>query len=168
MKKFLIAGIIFIFTFCLLASACVAEEKIGFVDLSKAFDEYQKTKDFDKSLEQKGSTKQDQREKLVKDIRKMRDELELLNEVTRKSKEGDIESKMKILQEFDQEAKTELVKERDNMVRDILGEMNDVIEEYGKQNGYSMILNDRVLLYGKDTFNITDEIINILNAKYKK
>ena len=170
MKKIFVVSLIsLLFTcFTVNVSSALAESKIGFVDLSKAFDAYQKTKDFDKSLEQKGTTKQNQREKLVKEIRKMRDELELLNETTRKTKEGDIESKMKTLQKFDQEAKTELVKERDDMVKDILGEMNDVIKEYGKKNGYSMVLNDRVLLYGKEELNITDDIIKILNARYKK
>lgn len=145
-----------------------SDRKIGFVDLSKAFDEYQKTKDFDKSLEKKGDIKQRQREKLVKEIRKMRDEIELMNERARGQKEQDIESKIRDLQEFDQDAKAELTKERDDMVRDILREMNNVIQEYGEQRGYSIILNDRVLLYGEPSLDLTDEIVKVLNDNYKK
>lgn len=142
--------------------------KIAVVDLSRAFDEYQKTKDFDKTLEKRGDVKQQQREDLVKDIRKMRDELELMNESARGEKEKDIEAKIQQLQQFDQEAKTDLVKERDDMVRDILTEMNEVIKEYGKANSYSIILNDRVLLYGEKSLDVTDDIIKILNENYKK
>ena len=145
-----------------------SEEKIGLVDLSKAFDEYQKTKDFDKALEGKGDIKQQDREKLVKEIREMRDELELLNESARAKKEKDIEAKIRSLQEFDQDTKAELTKERDDMVRDILKEMSDVIQSYGKTQGYSIILNDRVLLYGDKSLDLTDEIIKILNDSYKK
>jgi len=54
------------------------------------------------------------------------------------------------------------------MVRDILKEMNTVIQKYGENNGYSIILNDRVLLYGGKTLDITDEIIKIMNKNYKK
>ena len=144
-----------ILTFCLIGIFLFAgvtfgqsPAKIGYVDLSRSFDEYQKTKDFDKDLEKKGDIKQEQREKLVKDIRKMRNEIELMNEKAREKKEQDIEAKIKKLQEFDQDAKVTLTKERDDMVRDILKEMNGVIREYGENNGYSIILNDRVLLYG--------------------
>ncbi|MCX5692957.1 MAG: OmpH family outer membrane protein [Candidatus Omnitrophica bacterium] len=162
------AGLSFIFLF-LAAGNIFAEPqgKIGYIDLSRSFDEYQKTKDFDKELEGKGDMKQQEREKLVQDIRKMRGELELMNKNAREKKETDIESKIKSLQEFDQEAKTDLTKDRDNMVKDILKEMSDVIKEYGEKNGYSIIVNDRVLLYGDSTMDLTNEIIKILNDKYK-
>ena len=164
----IIAGLSFIFLF-LAAGNIFAESqgKIGYIDLSRSFDEYQKTKDLDKELEGKGDMKQQEREKLVQDIRKMRGELELMNKNAREKKETDIESKIKSLQEFDQEAKTDLTKDRDNMVKDILKEMSDVIKEYGEKNGYSIIVNDRVLLYGDSTMDLTNEIIKILNDKYK-
>jgi len=145
-----------------------AEQKIGYVNLSKAFDEYQKTKDFDKSLEKKGDIKQEQREQLVKDIRKMRNELDLLNKKVKAEKEKDIDEKIKSLQDFDLEAKQGLTKERDDMVRDILKEMNDVIQQYGKKNEFSIILNDRVMLYGDKILDLTDNIIKILNNDYEK
>ena len=145
-----------------------SEGKIGYVDLSKAFDEYEKTKDFDKALEKKGELKQEQREDLVKDIRKMRDEIDLLNEKAKEKKEKDIEEKIRFLQEFDQDAKAELTKERDDMVRDILKEMNGVIQDYGESHGYSIILNERILLYGEESRDLTEEIIKILNDNYKE
>jgi len=91
-----------------------------------------------------------------------------MNEKAKEKKEGEIETQIRSLQEFDQEAKSELTKERDDMVRDILKEMNTVIQKYGESNGYSIILNDRVLLYGGKALDITDEIIKILNKNYKK
>jgi len=169
MKLQKIAAVLsFIFLF-LAAGNIFAESqgKIGYIDLSRSFDEYQKTKDFDKELEAKGDLKQQEREKLVQDVRKMRGELELMNKNAREKKEADIEAKIKSLQEFDQEAKTDLTKDRDNMVKDILKEMSDVIKEYGEKNGYSIIVNDRVLLYGDSAMDLTNEIIKILNDKYK-
>jgi len=166
MRKILTVALIGLFLFTGLSFA--QEAKIGFVDLSRSFDEYQKTKDFDKDLEKRGDIKQQEREKIVKEIRKLRDEAELMNEKAKEKKEGEIETQIRSLQEFDQEAKSELTKERDDMVRDILKEMNTVIQKYGESNGYSIILNDRVLLYGGKALDITDEIIKILNKNYKK
>ena len=169
MKRVLLFTLIGIFILSISGTALAQSEgKIGFVDLSRAFDAYQKTKDFDKALEKKGDVKQKQREGLVKEIRKMREELELMNEKAKDKKEKDIDAKIKTLQEFDQDAKSELTKERDDMVRDILKEMNDVIRGYGEKNGYAIILNDRVLLYGQKTMDLTDDIIKLLNDNYKK
>lgn len=169
MRRILGFTLMGIFLFSVIGIAFAqSEKKIGFVDLSRAFDEYEKTKDFDKTLEKKGDIKQEEREKLVSEIRKMRDEIELMNESTKAKKEEAIEVKVRSLQEFDQEAKAELIKERDDMVKDILKEMNDVIQKYGETNGYSIILNERVLLYGDKSLDITDEIIKILNDSYKK
>lgn len=170
MKNILIIGILvvsFLFSIPTLAFS-ESQGKIGYIDLSRSFDEYQKTKDFDKELEGKGDMKQKEREKVVQEIRKMREELELMNKNSREKKETDIEAKIKSLQDFDQEAKTDLTKERDNMVKDILKEMSDVIKEYGEKNGYSIIINDRVLLYGDSTMDLTNEIIKILNDRYNK
>lgn len=169
MKLYKIAAIL-VFMFLLSGAGNIFAEsqgKIGYIDLSRSFDEYKKTKDFDKELESKGDMKQQEREKVVQEIRKMREELELMNKSAREKKEADIEAKIKSLQDFDQEAKTDLTKERDNMVKDILKEMSDVIKEYGEKNGYSIILNDRVLLYGDSGMDLTNEIIKILNDKYK-
>jgi len=168
MKKILLVSLIIIFLFSV-SGAAIAESqaKIGYIDLSRSFDEYQKTKDLDKELEAKGDMKQKEREKVVQEIRKMREELEMMNQNAREKKEADIEAKIKSLQEFDQEAKADLTKERDNMVKDILKEMSDVIKEYGEKNGYSIIVNDRVLLYGDRGMELTNEIIKILNDKYK-
>jgi len=168
MRKILTVILIVSFLFSISAPAfSESQGKIGYIDLSRSFDEYQKTKDFDKELEAKGDMKQKDREKIVQDIRKMREELELMNKNAREKKETDIEAKIKSLQDFDQEAKTDLTKERDNMVKDILKEMSDVIKEYGEKNGYSIIVNDRVLLYGNPGMDLTNEIIKILNDKYK-
>ena len=92
MKRFLLAGLVSVF-FIFASGLAIAESqgKIGYIDLSKAFDEYQKTKDFDKELEGKGDMKQKDREKVVQDIRKMREELELMNKNSREKKEVDIE-----------------------------------------------------------------------------
>lgn len=167
MKRFLVFALISIFLFSISGLAIAESQgKIGFIDLSRAFDEYQKTKDFDKELEKKGDVKQDEREKLVQEIRKMREELELMNKTAREKKEVDIEARIKTLQDFDQEAKNDLIKERDDMVSDILKEMNDVIKTYGEKEGYSIILNDKVLLYGDKSMDITGEIIKVLNEAY--
>ena len=58
--------------------------------------------------------------------------------------------------------------ERDQMARDILKEIQVVVEEISKKRGYTMVLNERILLYSDKADSITDEILNTLNSRYKK
>lgn len=133
------------------------------VDLSKVFDGYQKTKKFNRDLEKKADIKQEQRKKLVKEIKRIRQDIVLEGSELETSQE--IKSKIHFLQQFDETAKAELIKERDEMVRDVLIVINNVIQKYGKDNKYKAIYNDKVPhIKEKD---ISKKIINILNASYE-
>lgn len=147
-------------------AAFAAADKIGYVDLSRVFDEYLKTKDFDKSLEAKGAQKQIDRDKMVNEVKKLRDESELLSAKAKEEKQAVIDDKIKVLQDFDRNTRDALRKERDVMVRDILKEIEAVIQTFGKSEGYGFIFNDRVLVYKSETADLTGQIIKVLNDSY--
>ena len=148
--------------------AAQAADKIGYVDLARVFDEYQKTKEFDKSLETKGASKQAERDKMVADVKKLRDEAELLSAKAKDDKQVVIDEKIKGLQDFDRTTRDALRKERDGMVRDILKEIEVVIQDFGKAQGYGYIFNDRVLVYKSEQNDLTSQVIKVLNDNYAK
>lgn len=151
------------------ASALFAEEvRIATIDLSRAFDEFKKTKEADKTLQAKGSEKKTERDKKIAEIKKLKDELELLSDKGRQEKQAVIDQKVKELQEFDREVRDSLRQERDQMVQEILREIDQVIKGYGDKNGYTLILNDRVLLYKEKTLDITNDVIQLLNGESKE
>ena len=145
-----------------------ADQKIGYVDLAHIFDDYQKTKDFDKTLETKGNEKQADRDKMVNEVKKMRDEAELLSSKAKDDKQAAIDEKIKVLQEFDRNTRDALRKERDTMVQDILKEIEGVIQSFGKSQGYSFIFNDRVLVYKGEGSDLTAQVTKALNDSYAK
>ena len=142
--------------------------KIGYVDLARVFDEYQKTKEFDKSLEAKGASKQSDRDKMGAEIKKLRDEAELLSAKAKDDKQAGIDEKIKALQEYDRITRDGLRRERDTMVRDILKEIEVVIQDFGKNQGYSFIFNDRVLVYKSEGSDLTNQVTKALNDSYAK
>ncbi len=148
--------------------AMAAVDKIGYVDLARVFDEYQKTKEFDKSLESKGAAKQAERDKVVAEVKKLRDEAELLSAKAKDDKQAVIDEKIKALQDFDRTTRDTLRKERDGMVRDILKEIEVVIQDFGKSQGFGYIFNDRVLVYKSDQNDLTTQVIKVLNDNYAK
>ncbi len=150
------------------AETVAKENKIGFVDLSEVFDEYLKTKNSEKVLGAEGEESQSKREERVKEIKRLKDELELLSEKGKKEREQAIDKKIQDLKKFDKETRVSLKEKRDSMVREILKDIDKVVQEFGKKEGYSMILNDRVLLYTDEKFELTEEIVKILNARYSQ
>ena len=148
--------------------AQAAEDKIGTVDLARVFDEYQKTKEFDKNLEAKGAAKQADRDQRVAEVKKMRDEAELLSAKAKEEKQAAIDEKIKALQDFDRTTRDALRKERDGMVRDILKEIEVVIQDFGKAQGYGYIFNDRVLVFKSEQNDLTPQVIKVLNDNYAK
>lgn len=157
MKKILAVAVVFFILFC---GRAWAAEKMAFVNIAKAFDDYNKTKDFDEQLK----SKQGGRDTLVNEVKKLRDGLELLNDKAKQDRQKDIDAKEKELREIS----GELLRERDKMAGEILKEIEEVIKDYSKKNGFSVVFNDRVLLYAEDKLEITQPIIDALNARYKK
>ena len=143
-----------------------AGEKIGYVDLARVFDEYGMTKELDKQLETKGAAKQGDRDKMVAEIKKLRDEAELLSAKAKDDKQTVIDEKLKVLQDFDRTTRDALRKERDTMVRDILKQIEVVVQDFGKQQGYGYIFNDRVLVYKSEGNDLTAQVIKVLNDSY--
>jgi len=144
-----------------------AETRIATIDLSRAFDEFKRTKEADKTLQAKGSEKKAERDKKIAEIKKLKDELELLSDKGKQEKQALIDQKVKELQEFDREVRDSLRQERDQIVQEILKEIDQTIKNYGDKNGYTLILNDRVLLYKEKTLDVTNDIIELLNGASK-
>lgn len=152
----------------LAVNALAGELKIGYIDISRTFDEYTRTKEADAALEKKGMEKEVQREKMVNEIKKIKEELDLASDKLKADKQKLLDEKIKVLQEYDQAAREDLRKERDSLVREILKEIDGVIQEFGKKEGFTLIFNDRVLLYKEKPLDFSDRIIKILNERYGK
>jgi outer membrane protein len=161
-------------TACLIAAVLFAaapvparakEGKIGYVNLSLVFDTYEKTKSFDKELEKEAEQKRNERQGIADAVKRLRDEIELLSPEKRGAKQQEIEEKIKELQAFDKDARQALGRKRDAMLREILQEIDAVVKEFGDKEGYEYILNDRVLLYKSDANDLSQRIIDKLNAK---
>ncbi len=143
-------------------------QKIGYLDLSKTFDNYEKTKDYDKTLEAEHDAYQKERNVKIEKIQELQGKLALLKEDEKQKQQDEIDKLITELREFDQVRGTDLTKKRDDKIREILLEVEDLVSGYAKKEGYDFILNDRVLIYGQETMNVTDAILELLNANYKK
>lgn len=169
MKHFKIFSLIAIFVF--LSTGAVHakpfEGKIAFVDLSRVFNDYKRTKEYDAVLEKESTAFQEERNKMIEKIRDAQSKLALLKEDEKQKMQEDIDKQKQALLDFSRAKGTDLTKKRDEKVREILLEIEKIVSDYSKKEGYTLVLNDRVLIFGDQQLNITDTVIKLLNDNYK-
>lgn len=150
---------------CLTAAGAYAADlgKIGYVDLSRLFDEYHKTKAYDQVLEAKHEDLEKIGKGKIEKIRESESKLALLKENEKSALEEEIEMMKGEAQEFVREKQSNLTKERNEKIREILLEIEKVVSDFATKEGYGIILNDRVLIYGNPSEDLTEQILTILN-----
>lgn len=168
MKKITVQIWIVMFALFVFAGIAQAAEKFAYIDLSRAFSEYNKTKDFDKVLSEKDSAYSQEREKKVNEVKQFQDKMNLLSDKEKETKKVEMETKVKALQEYDRQKQTDLRKDQDEKMKEILKDIEDTVKKYSEKEGYSFVFNDRVLVYENKSFDITDKIVSLLNKSYKK
>jgi outer membrane protein len=161
------SAVLFFFVVSGMVSSVYAAGKIGYVDLSSTFDKYEKTKVFDEALSAVQATKEKELEQMANEIKAIEDKMALLSEKEKATKQKDLDEKNKKIRQSGQQIALDLRKERDEKLKEILQDIEKVVQGYAQKNGYDFILNDRVLLYGSASADVTQDIIEQLNANHK-
>ncbi len=167
MKKLVglfVAALFFLGLFIGTAGDVYAKEyKIGYVDLAKVFDDYKKTKDSEKTLNEQGKAKEAEMKKMIDELKKLRDEQALLSDKAKAEKQAAIDRKRMALQEFERSTRDQLVKERNDILAGIMKDIEKVVADYSKEKGYDIVMNSRMLLYSSQQDDLTAEVLSRLN-----
>jgi len=168
MKRLAAVILGFIFVLSFFVGVSFAADKFAYVDLSRIFSEYGKTKDYDKALTDKEGVYSSDREKKVNEIKQFQEKMNILSDKEKEAKKADLESRVKTLQDYDRQKQTDLRKEQDEKMKEILKDIEETVKVYAEKEGFTMVFNDRVLVYQNKSLDITDKIIDMLNKGYKK
>jgi outer membrane protein len=145
--------------------ASAQEMKLGYVNVAKVFEGYQRTKASEAALEQRGKQKEAELEARMNELKKLRQSLELLNEDARDAKAREIDEKTEELQRFRNTTARDLGRERDRSAREILKSIQDAVDQVAKAGGYSLVLDSRSLLYATPAQDVTNEVLKVLNSQ---
>lgn len=151
----------------LATASAQAADKFASVDMLRVFSEYSKTKDYDKTLSDKQAAYEGERDKKVSEIQQAQEKMNLLSDKEKEAKKGDLEKKIKDLQAYDRQQQTDLRKEQDDKTKELIKDITDTINKYAEKEGYTLIFNDRALVYQSKGYDITDKIIELVNAGSK-
>jgi len=170
-KKLNVVVLTAVFAFIFVAGAHAevpAVKKIGVMDLSKVFDNYQRTKEYDAVLEGKTKDYEKARNEKIDKIKDLQNKVALLKDNEKDKVTRDLEQMKNDLMTFDQAQQTDLKKQRDEKIREILLEIEKVTSDFAKKEKFDIILNDRVLVYGAEGLDVSSQVLDILNAGYAK
>ncbi len=148
--------------------------KTAYVDTSKLLDEYTEAKD----IEAKYKAKSDEMgRELEAEITKFKEEAagfqknaESKGPVWAQQKGAELQRREQQLQYAQQAMVQQLQKESGKEMDTLVKSVKSYIKEYGKEKGYDYILGtgeSATVLYAKDNYDITKEVIANLNKKYK-
>ncbi len=168
MRKATVFLLWFIFSLTFLVGIARAADKFAYIELRRIFDEYAKTKDYDKVLDQKETTYSSERDKKVNEIKQLQDKINLLSDKEKDAKSGDLQAKIKALQESDKNKLTDLRKESNEKRMEIMKDIETTIKEYSEKEGYTVVFNEVGVLYNAKSLDITDKVMDALNKGYKK
>lgn len=171
MKRLILAVVL---VSCMAAgTALAADMKIGYIDMQRAINTSESGKEAKEQLASRLKKYQDEINTRQDDLKRLKDELEkqgmLLSESARAAKEKDYQQKLKEFQRFTKDAQDELQGKDEEFTRKILEAMEKVIQEYGRQNGYTFIfVKNETMLFADEKADLTDEVLKLFNANRKK
>lgn len=155
--------------------ACQEQQKIAFVDNGEVINAYQEKIDVEAKFKLKDETFKKRTDSIGKAF-----QLEVqnfqINGAKLSPKKQDEQSqalgqKQQILQQQLQMEQQNLTREFNVEIDSVLSHVKAFVEDYGKKNGYSFILGKNEagsVMYGTGANDITQPIIDALNASYKK
>lgn len=170
MKKLNVMVFLFMVVFLMTASMAQAElKKVGTLNIRLVFDNYAKTKDYDKVLEEQYTKYEAERNGKVEAIQEKQGKLSLLKDEEKSKAEETLQELINSLQQYDREQQTELTKKRDERIRDIMLEIEQLVDQYAKKEKFDFVLNSNVLIWaGDQVLDISKEITDVLNKNYNE
>ena len=169
MKYWLAVGVLL-----LSCSTTFAQEriKIGFIDIQRVVSESQAGKRAKDRF-------QAQVKKAESDIVKERQELDrikndldkkgpLLKDEERRNLEADLQKRSVSLQRSMSDYQQDLQQKNNQMMSDILKELEQIVNEVGKAEKFTLILERSQILYSDQGIDITSKVIETYNSRAKK
>ncbi|WP_323787456.1 OmpH family outer membrane protein [Psychroserpens sp.] len=159
----------------LVLTSCQEQQKIAYIDNAKVVNEFQKKVDFEKKFQVKVAAFNKKADSLGQAIQI---EAQLFQtkaaKMSQKNAETEYQALLQKKQMQDYQLQGEeksLQDEGQKQIDTLIKEVKAFVKDYGKNNGYTYILgaNDAgSVMYGTEANDITETIIEALNADVKK
>jgi outer membrane protein len=161
-KKLLFCLLVQIFLF----SGLMAQSKVGYIISDQILQDFPEAQAASKKLEGMRKEAMADLDSLQKEIQaKLADYQQkesLMTEDAKKKTQKDLYDMDAKLKEITQKKSDALKKENETLMKPIIERMNAAIDLVAKEEGFSVILDKNVILYGEPQINITNKVLDIM------
>ena len=148
--------------------------KTAYVDTSELMKDYQEAKDIEAKYKGKATVAQQKLEgeaaKFKADAQNFQKNAQANGQEWAQKNGQALQQREQQLQMMQQQMLEDLQVKSDKERETVVNAVKKFIKDYGKENGYSYIYGTgqpATVLYAEDKYDITKEILDLLNAKYK-
>ena len=169
-------NIIYVLLLIGLFSSCQKEKKIGYVENGTVINEYQEKKDIEAKYqvkEQAFTKKFDSIEQAFQiEVQKFQLSANKMSQQKAQERYQELGQQKQINDQQKQIEANQLTQAFQTEIDSLIVKVKDFVKAYGKTNNYTYILGTSdaaaSVLYGTDENNLTQIILDALNAEYKK
>ncbi|CAG2532861.1 periplasmic chaperone for outer membrane proteins Skp [Maribacter dokdonensis] len=174
MKK-LIIPIASIITVVLISSfvANSSKNELVYVDVNKLIEGYKRTKVEREAFSKKTEVLKANVDSLVTDwqseLKAYEKERASMTKKEKELKQELLGNKQQQINNYQQAVQKQVQEEDQKMTQTLINDINDYVQEYGKQHGYPMIFGaggNGNIMYAEEASDLTDEILEELNHQY--
>lgn len=147
--------------------------KTAYIDSSKLMTEYQEVKDIESKYkiksEEKGKQFESEIAKFQQDVQSFQANAAQKGQEWAQQKGAELQRREQQLQMKQQALFQELQSESSTEMDSVVKKVKGFISDYAKKNNLDYVFNTEeasTVIYAKDQYNITEEVIKELNAKY--
>ena len=163
-----------VFSIMMLMSSCT-QVKIAYVDVEEILKEYDGAKKAEEEMQAQSQQISQQLDQMALPLQQKIQEYQQnknnLSTAAREKKEAELMQEQQAFQQQQQMAQQQVQAEGQRMFEKINTDIESFLAEYGQANGYTYILGSSMqtksVLYGEESLNITDEVIDALNVNYE-
>lgn len=158
----------------ILSAPVLAQDKIkiGFIDIQRVVQESQAGKRAKERFQAQVKKAESDIMKERQDLDRLKSDLEkkgpLMKEEERRNMESDFQKRSVALQRSMSDYQQELQQKNNQLMADILKDLEAIVNEVGKADKFTLILERSQILYSDQGIDITSKVIETYNNRNKK
>jgi len=163
-----------VFSIVLLLASC-SQTKIAYVDVEEILKEYEGAKIAEEEMKEKSNQISSELDQMAmafqQKVQAYQEASKTLSESAKREQEQVLMQEQQQIQQSQQMAQQQVQAEGQKKIELINNEIETFLTDYAKSKGYSVILGTskqtKTVMYGDDSLDITDLVVDALNIAYK-
>lgn len=147
------------------------QEKTAYVDNTVLIQDYYKMKTTEAKFEKKSQRLSAELDSVAgefqREVTEFQEGMNRMSAQQKEERQSELMQKQQMLQQRQQQQSQMLRQESDQAIDSLIDEVKDFVGEYGEEKGYAYIFGSNEsanIMYAKEGLDITDEILEKLNA----